>query len=1125
MGFGSTPTYHPVNRLQVPEAAMRVNRKTHFKNIMSQGQWTVKKLDFNLSDRVTLRTRVTGAGMGYLYASFVKEGKPHILTIKKVTPGFHDLDFTVPYPVLEGFRIGISTTVPKGYSIDGLSKKDKYKLQTNSMMLSQSTPMFESPGIGFGGLGALQDIDQIPKGGRDSAYQPYWDGNWDNFSWNNGVSGDKETYCNVNNEKSPKVGGSYHGYYANRMSISIARFDKEDKFLGWDMVDGNMENQILPTGVPLMMVMQFFVLQKKTKSGDGQRAHKDPYWEYADQYNPQATKCCFVSDSFYQMEKRTMFSDTSYRPNDSGRGVIKNVQRRWVVSTKHGGGIKIGDNYFDVKDLACKVEWYDEVSGTWSQPRTNPMSVPETTEKGFTRLIFRIPRQLSTTTDKDILKQLAGKGVDYSYETTKKYFPHPKYPIGQNGKKDYTTAAGVGYAIPSRPVEEKSMLEFEEDGDIYYGLRKLRLNFYFGYGKHRYAGVAGDDGGGPKSGHAMSRISLRVADPDKMARVNNPELLNAFYPAGGFKTGGVVIAIARGMSLTSKYAIRLDNNAKGPDGLYENQLDNTGDGSNIGTKEAALIKPTGIILSTDLGDDRQAPAEEVVLAAWKAKFGEPLTKAFFDQYSFKDAIPEKPTHYKVKDPVSGIFVEAPYQIVYYKIGPEYNGPYADYAIETTKETNSEGQEEEVTKLVLTKPEDKPYAISKGQSLYLHSRSIYGNYDYQKIDIVTEVEEQRTLLQAGLTPEETVVYNNLNDPPQDSTDANAVINQADQYMRDMAVAEGIDGDSPTDSADPDAPRLPSGAKYVRSGDKWRMNPKYYARESQLKDAGFLGGIKNALSGFTDSRDFYVEDVTDKWGASTRAGLGGLGFVDIPLVDSAEEDLEDVMRDTGYLMQAITNSVGAGAGAVYNIFNGDIDKAGDKFDYIVDELTDAKPVDNFDDMSVLTLSANIARNAGQYAVKKPIAAGVDLVGDITGLGGYSANGLGDFWDKAADVGEGVGKFARGTVRGLTPDSITEAADDGLAAVSEKFKQRPMLYTGIALAAVPLLIPGIGGAYARNMKELAGGAVSLVPKAFRAGVDTISTVSSGAIAGVKSIGSSITGTPSKRGTAARRRRYNRR
>ena len=1117
MGFGSTPTYHPVNRLQVPEAAMRVNRRKTFKNIMAQGQWTVKKLDFNLSDQVTLRTRVTGVGMGYLYASFVKDGQPHILTIKKVTPGFHDLHFTVPYPVLEQFRIGISTTVPKGYSIDILPKSDRYKLRTNSMMLSQSTPMYESQGIGFAGLGSAHlDITTDARGGMDSARNPYWDGDWNTFSWNNGFTGNPETYANVNNENSPDIRGSYHGYYATRMTLMMARFDKEDRFLGWDAVESR--EKTVPTGVPLMVAMQFFVLQKKTDSGAGPREAKDPYWEYAEGMTPQASKCSFIEYQWNGCRNIKTFANRDYRPNNAKKGVAKNVERTLVVSTDYDNcGFKVGDRYYDVRDIACKMEWYDESSGQWSVPKSNPASVPETNEKGFTRLIFRVPRQLSANADKDIVDELSQHGVDYRYETTKNYFP---YPVGG----DRYNPAKIGYVIPSRPVDQGNQIEYEEDGNTYIGTRNMGLEFYFGYGKHNWGGVAGDDGGGPKGGWTdYPSMMFYAADVDKMARGNNPELLNAFYPAGGFKTGGVVIAIAKGMSMNHKFVIRKDAATKGASGYFA--VDTNGDGSNIGTKEAGLLKPTGIILSTDLDDDRQAATEEVVLAAWKAKFGEPLTKAFFEEYSFKDQSKERPTHYRARDPDSGVYVEAPYQIVYFKIGPEYNGPYADYAFETTKETNAEGQEEEVTKLVLSNPDNKPYAISKGDNLYLHCQTIpYNKYLYQKIDIVDEVVEQRTLIDAGLTPEETVAYNTLNNPPVETTAAVAEMNQQNQYQLDMS-RHGDTGDGGDDGKgeDPDKPKLPSGAKYVRSGDKWRLNPKYYARESQLKDAGFLGGIKNALSGFTDSRDFYVEDVTDKWGASTRAGLGSLGFGDIPFVDSAEEDLDDVMRDTGYLMQAMVNSAGAGAGAVYNIFNGDIDKAVDKFDYIDDSLSDANP----DDDSVITLSLNIARNAAQYAGKKPIEAGVDLVGDVAdSLGsGYSANGLGDFWDKAADVGEGVGKFARGTVRGLTPDSITEAADNGLAAVSEKFKERPMLYTGIALAAVPLLIPGIGGAYARNMKELAGGAISLVPRAFRAGVDTVSTVSSGAISGIKSIGSSITGSPSKRGTAARRRRYSRR
>lgn len=1103
MGFGSTPTYHPVNRLQVPEAAMRVNRRKTFKNIMAQGQWTVKKLDFNLSDQVTLRTRVTGVGMGYLYASFVKDGQPHILTIKKVTPGFHDLHFTVPYPVLEQFRIGISTTVPKGYSIDILPKSDRYKLRTNSMMLSQSTPMYESQGIGFAGLGSAHlDITTGARGGMDSARNPYWDGDWNTFSWNNGFTGSPETHSNVNNENSPKIRGSYHGYYATRMTLMVARFDAEDRFLGWDAIE--QKDQTIPTGVPIMVAMQLFVLQKKTKSGSGPREAKDPYWEYAEGMTPQASKCSWIDSQWNGCRKVKTFSQDP-RPNNASKGVAKNVSRQYVVNADYdNSGFKVGDRYYDVRDIACKLEWYDESSGQWSMPKTNPASVPETNEKGFTRLIFRIPRQLSANADKDIIEELSQHGVDYRYETTKNYFP---YPVG-----DRYNPAKIGYVIPSRPVDEGKQIEYEEDGNTYIGVRKTMLDFYFGYGKHKWAGVAGNDGGGPKPGWiGYSPVSFYTADVDKMARGNNPELLNAFYPAGGFKTGGVVIAIAKGMSMNHQFVIRKDAATKGAFGNYP--VDTNGDGSNIGTREAGLLKPTGIILATDLDDDRQAATEEVVLAAWKAKFGEPLTKAFFEKYSFKDQSKEKPTHYRARDPDSGVYVEAPYQIVYFKIGPEYNGPYADYSFETTRETNAEGQEEEVTKLVLSNPDNKPYAISKGDSLYLHCQTNpYLKYLYQKIDIVDEVVEQRTLIDAGLTPEETMAYNTLNNPPVETSAAVAEMNQQNQYLLDMA-RHGDTGDGGDDDkgGDPDKPKLPSGAKYIRSGDKWRLNPKYYARESQLKDAGFLGGIKSALSGFTDSRDFYVEDVTDKWGASTRAGLGGIGYGYSEFVDDMLEDTGDVVVDAG-------RALSYGAGSVFEVAAGNPSAAARKF-------------------AIATKNAaDLAFSAGDLLVEAPInvARLTDdaiedvggLVGDMVGLGAIAPRGLGESTaDKLERYGENTTSFFKGAAKGIIPNKIQDGFGDSVDSIVDSFNKRPVLYTAMGLAAVPLLIPGIGGAYARNISTLAGGAVSLVPRAFRAGVDTISTVSSGAIDGVKSIGSSIAGTPSKRGTAARRRRYSRR
>ena len=120
------------------------------------------------------------------------------------------------------------------------------------------------------------------------------------------------------------------------------------------------------------------------------------------------------------------------------------------------------------------------------------------------------------------------------------------------------------------------------------------------------------------------------------------------------------------------------------------------DGSDIGTKESAFLKPTGVILSTDLEDDRETATETEVLAAWKVRV--PLTKDFFNKFSFKDQIPEKPTHYRARDVDSGLDFETPYQIIYFKIPPEYNGPYVDYELVDETETNAEGVQETVSKL-------------------------------------------------------------------------------------------------------------------------------------------------------------------------------------------------------------------------------------------------------------------------------------------------------------------------------------------------------------------------------------------------------------------------------------------
>ena len=1086
-GFGNTPTYHPVNRLAVPEAAMRVNQKSYFHPIMKQGQWVVKKLNFSLNDSVTIRTRVTGVGMGYLYASFDNGEGPSLLTIKKVTPGFHDLKFKVPYPTLKGFRVGISTTSPKGYTIDRLSKEDRYRLSTNSMMVSQSAPMYESPSIGFAGLGALLDHSGPAKGGEDSAKNPYWDGNFDNFSWKNGFSGRPASSMNCTDTNTPRLLGSYHGYYAHRASFALAKFDEQESFLGWDMVE--QQGYGLPTGVPICIVMQFFVLPKKTKSGGDKsgaadREMKDPYWKHAHDYQIPANDFHIVNAMYDYARRNKQPPNSGARASNKKKGVIFNIGKYPVVSTDYeNSGFLVNGNYLPAKDAAAKVEWYNESNGSWSAPTRAPPSIPQTDENGFTKVIFRVPRQLSKTTDKDILAELSNLGVDYSYETNKQNIPTL---VGE------TNDLKPAYSVLGRPLPDTVSMDYLEQGITYSAVNKSPLGVYFQYGSHPYAGKAGNENGGPKPGHTPLEIpTMKFSDAEKMARMNNPELLNAFYPVGGFKTGGVVIAIGRGMSLNGKF-VMTNSGTSIVDNVHVNHTNPATDGSRIGNKAADILKPSGIILSTDLDDDRMVTGEEAVLAAWKAKFGAPLTAQFFSDYSFKDQDKTRPTHYLVKDAASGLMIQAPYQIIYFKVGPEYSGPYVDYEIVTDEETKN-GETFSVTKLKITKPEGKKYALGKGDSLWLHCRTPYAKYTKQNIDIIEEVEEQRSLTDAGLSDLDTMVYNPLSNAPEENTAAAAEAAQEAQRLRDLALLES--GNSGVSAP---KPKLPRGAKYVRSGDKWKLNPRHYARESQLEEAGLLGGIKSALGGFTNSRDFYVEDVTQKWGASGETGLGGLGY-------GYSEFASDVLEDTGAVLSDATNALAYGVGTV---FETDFDSRKRKFKKA---RSNALDLPSSTASLVTSTPVNVIRVAD------------DLVGDMVGLGGYS--GLGETTaEKLERYGENTTSFAKGAAKGIIPDKIQEGMGESVDSIIDAFNKHPIAYTALAVGSIPLLIPGIGGAYAKNVITLAGGTIGLVPKGFKALTGSVSGVATGTIDGIKSVGNSIAGTPT-RGTAARRRRNKRR
>jgi len=1094
-----------------------------------------------------LRCTVVGQGTGYLYASFKGDEGQELLTIEKVTAGTHELKFRCPFNGLANFKIGVSNTVPQGTGVNYLPREMRYRLQTNSLLFNQSKPQYESGGLGFGGLGAaLLDINQPIKAGdyRDDNNYKHWDGNLNNYTWDNGYRGPKDDYVTTNNIS--QIKGSYHGYYANATNLHIARFDDNDNFIGWDSLESYVS--AVPAGVPLCATFQFFVLNSKGEDKGNKLVWKgkEPYWIYAKDYQIPAGDIHFVEKQWLSVTDRIVplkgtkgGNEILYSPRwakKSQIGIGNNPER--IPRTALYGDVNWGNFSSKLRNVAAKVGWYDEVTNTWSSPQVAPNSIPMTNEMGLTKIIFRFPRQLDEVTDKDILTELTTLGVDYSYAATKKNYPY-KLNVGTEIKKAYT--------VLGRPNPNKDSLTYEENGDTYV-VPKVTASFglYFKYGKHPKAGrltprtiedASGvprlfEHDGAPKDGHvyALGVNELPVADAEKFARLNTPEIISAFYPAGGFTTGGIVAGIGRGFTLGGRYALSTRPNEPlwGRDEGVNKESYPTGE--KIGTKAMSRIYMTGLIQSTDLVDDRMAVTEEKLQALWKAKFDEPLTDRFFEGNDLPDQDPNNKMNYLIRDPETGLKISAPYQVFYFILGEEYEGPYYEYeSITEIEKVKVDGvdREAEVISLKVTKNPDKDFSMVENQFIYLCARTPLGYTRSQKFDIIKQADEQRTLIESGLTPGEALALDEAEYPTVDTTAT------TDVEMRERNALIDLTGEEP--------PEVDDGPKYGSKKVKWpwemlKKSPKHYNMD-----------VISGFNGFTNDRDFYVEDVTDKWGMIS--GLGSkprdynTDYTDImpatnppatqdPYLSfgavSLIEEFDAPIRRAGNIV------AGAVEGTI-EFVNGGLVSGKLKSANIFLNSEYPKGIPKRNETTGLREGDSLATNAAKMAVGIPKSAAsyvskksAESIADVfdTGFSGVRYNpsnttALGSVGDKMGDYGEAAGNFVRRTGGALMPEKIKEGFDEGVGSVMDKFNERPVLYTGLALAGVPLLIPGIGGAYARNIATGLGAAVGILPKAGKALAELPGALIGGTVQGVRSAAGSTRGTAAARRRARRRKR----
>ena len=130
---------------------------------------------------------------------------------------------------------------------------------------------------------------------------------------------------------------------------------------------------------------------------------KEPYWIYAEDYQIPTGDLHFVDDAWAQYKDKTVPQNQTGRwakKGSVGLGEPEDITRTWVTH-----GYKHNNFSASVRDVAAKVEWYNEAYGSWSSPQVSPDSVPITNSMGLTKVIFRFPRQLDSVTDRDILKE------------------------------------------------------------------------------------------------------------------------------------------------------------------------------------------------------------------------------------------------------------------------------------------------------------------------------------------------------------------------------------------------------------------------------------------------------------------------------------------------------------------------------------------------------------------------------------------------------------------------------------------------------------------------------------------------------------------------------------------------
>lgn len=950
-GLGASHQKLPLSPGEVMPAIRIMNASINYGGketpIWNNGKWLGKKFPAKRNQDCLFRLQVAGAGKALIGAVFNdSRDVPCWLFVRRVGPGEHLVSVQIPYAELPKFRFVIAGKADARIDRRFLSNREKKGLSGNMLLLSETKNAYYSESLGgYSGLGSghsgmtddyhpsfIKEAYLTPKK-TVSGLNTLWSGSISKHRWaKHGFSGEPELGNPKSSGEGKDPGPLYvtdkSGYYAFRGSTYQMRYGKDGTMLGYDAME-KLERG-MPAGVPICMVMQYFVhdkvnpglsnfaggpqpdqlghwyhshkLNKAVSKGAtwvadksvavaedvGDRAinmaeatvdfAKDPSmsnfsrivtaplggnaeWHFCDDVKIDGSRIYFVDENIFYGEGD---SDTFDRPSNYD-ALFTSAADVSAIPYALKKGVDVKDTFkhkgktFRKKNYANLVEWYNPSTKKWSAPMASPPFSFTTNSKGKIKIIFRFPRQLDPKSDASEIKQGIENGYpDYSYSRTTIQNAYPSFSPTAIGNKKLNLLGRI--EGKDSVTEERIAFTQTIGGKEFSGKRSVRAVLFCDPPPHWRSGST--IALSRNSFDTMKAFKVHIADPAKFTYLDNPEIDFSYYVDGEMKPGSTVVVIGKALGtidssntiLSTRYWVngipkeeRPELGKKVPSGdtpAYVAQSvappnarkPRTSTGKE-GTERADFLELVGHITTNDLADNISVPGEDVLRKTWKAIFGTELDISWFNKAGLTGHDPQNPSKYLIKGSMGETY-SFPFSISWFQLPPYYHGPYLDY--------DDAGQLQQI--------EGRPYAISNPESpdqqLHILSRTPFGKLMQQKFDVVSETQQQAFLEEEGYTPDEIIQINDMDYDAEDVTEI------ADLDARERRLLDLANRTHPMDE----------GPNMIRMTNDWfKANFKFGNKDIKLKPEP----QPEVLGAFSNQGNFYVEDVTEKWGTLNGA----------------------------------------------------------------------------------------------------------------------------------------------------------------------------------------------------------------------------------------------------------------